>query len=82
MSNSIHLYNIFSISDTKISIIENFTIAPSFERLIERELYFKAVNRDTCEQILINRVDGSCLVRPYKKLVINFQINFQIHYYN
>lgn len=33
---------------------------------IEAEPYFKAVDRPMAEAILQNRVDGSCLVRPFQ----------------
>lgn len=33
---------------------------------IEAEPYFKAVDRPMAESILQNRVDGSCLVRPFQ----------------
>lgn len=36
---------------------------------IENQPYFKAVDRLSGEQILQNRVDGSCLIRPYKEQV-------------
>lgn len=36
---------------------------------IENELYFRAVDRAAAEEILKDRIDGSCLVRPYKQHV-------------
>lgn len=34
---------------------------------IENEPYFRAVDRSTAEELLQDRIDGSCLVRPYKE---------------
>lgn len=42
---------------------------------IEREPYFRAVDRKSAEEILQNRVDGSCLIRPFKEIVSGVQIN-------
>lgn len=39
---------------------------------IQSESYFKLVNRNESEEILSNRVDGSCLVRPFKEKVSFF----------
>lgn len=36
---------------------------------IESEPYFRAVDRSRAEEILQSRVDGSCLVRPFKENV-------------
>ena len=33
---------------------------------IEKVGYFRAVDRSTAEEMLAKRIDGSCLVRPYK----------------
>lgn len=38
---------------------------------IENEAYFRAVDRAAAEEILRDRIDGSCLVRPYKQKVRN-----------
>lgn len=38
---------------------------------IENEAYFRAVDRTAAEDILKDRIDGSCLVRPYKQKVRN-----------
>lgn len=38
---------------------------------IENEAYFRAVDRAAAEEILKDRIDGSCLVRPYKQKVCN-----------
>jgi hypothetical protein len=39
---------------------------------IELEKFYKKVDRTTCEELLGNRIDGSCLVRPYKEMVCEF----------
>lgn len=41
---------------------------------IENEPYFRAVDRAAAEEILRDRIDGSCLVRPYKQKVRNTRI--------
>lgn len=38
---------------------------------IENESFFRAVDRRRAEEILKDRVDGSCLVRPFKEPVNN-----------
>lgn len=42
---------------------------PLIEKPIEDEFYYKKVDRWSAEEILRNRIDGSCLVRPYKEEV-------------
>lgn len=45
---------------------------------IENAVYFRAVDRATAEDILRDRVDGSCLVRPYKQKVRNSILCFRL----
>lgn len=42
---------------------------PSVDIPFEQEPYFRLVDRETAEEILKNRVDGSFLIRPYKEKV-------------
>lgn len=48
----------------------------SIKKSIEQESYFKAVNRETSEELLQKRVDGSCLIRPFKEIVILFKYHY------
>ena len=32
---------------------------------IEKEKFYRAIDRQACENILRNRINGSCVIRPY-----------------
>lgn len=56
-----------SLCYTAYLVINNNS--PCDEKPIEMQSYFKRQDRNDAEEYLRNRVDGSCLVRPFKEQV-------------
>lgn len=67
LTTDIFLINVLFLADDESlyeKVLEHDDI-----KLIESEPYFRAVDRVRAEEILQSRVDGSCLLRPFKENV-------------